>query len=113
MPLLLADVVDNVPGLAERLIPPERLLCLAMASRSFRLAVGDMLDSGCVRELFLRLKPGVSARDAKRIKLWRFKTCQIHLRVPVSSMMEVRTPRPLDRRRSPHACTHAQRSGAL
>ena len=77
------------------------------------------VSQDCVRELFLRLNPSVSAREAKHIKFWRFKTCKIPLRVPVSNMVEVRPPPPrararrnrarrqppsqpsLDRRRSP------------
>jgi hypothetical protein len=39
--------------------------------------------------MFLRLKPSLTAQDAKHMKFWRFKACAMHLRVPVSSMMEV------------------------
>ena len=59
MPLLLADVVDKVPGLVERLFPPERLLSLSLASRQFRDVVDDMLDSVRFRE---RARGGKSRR---------------------------------------------------
>jgi hypothetical protein len=43
----------------------------------------------CSWEVFLRLKPSLTTQDAKHMKFWRFKACAMHLRVPVSSMMEV------------------------
>ncbi len=69
--------------------------CESAPPWSARLASAHacLCSQDCGRELFWRLKPSVSAKDAKRIKLWRFKKCQIHLRVPASSMMEVRSPR--------------------